>query len=489
MNKKGNFLSLFWGWLTSSTDRRVKNKHPDLYSLKDTEIAAELQVRSEAARLGKAGLPKPDTNQLTGVEQQIVHRIERARLDYIDWANSRLQVINEDLSRLDVQSIVKSTLQLDQEFSRQASSLLDQLEPQIKELSIVAQQRTSELEDFKRLNSIRRPAHYPTTAKKIFMYSLFLFLIMIEGLANSFFFAQGLDTGLLGGFFMAMMFSALNVVSAGMLGRYLIPFIFHKKSVLRFIGILFVLLAFALMIAIGFGIAHYRDALGVEVLEPAKYAFNSLKSSPFQLQDIMSWGLFGISLTFAVIALFDGLFMSDIYPFYEAKTRRSLEAKSDYETAFNELREELNGVKEEFLRQLSEKVNNINHILVKQNALIQRKDSAAKRLETAIQDADQCMCSLLGIFRQENMIHRSDIPAPKTFNKIPTSKPLNIPDFEIEKDRKNFERQKIAADEVSHRSEEIKAAIQTAFNREFDRLKPLGMHLKKMPQDEVSEDI
>ncbi|MGD7037238.1 hypothetical protein [Methylotuvimicrobium buryatense] len=477
MYQKINIFSSIFNWLTSNDERRIKNKNPDLYVLKDTDIEKELKIRSEAERLGNSGLPSPDAVQLTGIEEQIIHRIDRARLDYLDWANTRLQVLNEDLSRLDIQPIVKNTLQLDQEFSREASSLLDDSEPFIKSLLNRFEKTKTELDNFKINNDLTRDAHYPTKWHLFFKFSFFIFLILVEGLANSFFFAQGVDSGLIGGFFMAMMFSGFNVITAGLQGRFVIPFLFHNNWPVKFLGFFLSLLGVVLTVCIALGISHYRDALGMDKVEPAYSAFLALKANPLDLHDIMSWALFGISLLFAVFALIDGISMSDHYPFYASKTKRYIEAKEEYETEFHDLREELNELKARFLKKLNENSNEIKSTLEKQKSVIERKHTSEKRLQTAIQDADQCMRSLLGIFRQENMIHRKGLPVPKTFNKVPSPKSLNIPNFHLDKDWVNFEKQKFAADEVVLKLEDIKASIQASFNREFDRLQPLGLHI------------
>lgn len=483
----GNIFKRIWAFLTSPREPQPKHKHPDLYQLVDATIAKELQIRSEAARLGEAGLPAPDSIQLSGIEEQIVHRIERARLDYVDWANTRLLVLNEELSRLDITPVANQTLQLDQEFARKASALIDDQEPQIRALALAFQKRSSELSDFKSRNKLERDAHYPSGGKRFFKLSLFAFMILLEGGANAYFFAQGVDGGLVGGFIMAALFAGLNVISAGMQGRFTIPFIVHNNVALKIFGVMAVVTAICLMIGIGLGIAHYRDALSVDSLNPAEAAFASLKSAPFELQDIMSWLLFGISILFAIIALFDGLSLSDVYPFYATKTRRCLDAQVDYENALNELRAELAALKEHFLKQLNENARIVSRKVEQQEDVVQRKVTAAARLETAIHDAEHCLRSLLGTFRQENQIHRKSIPSPRTFNETPNLQSLSIPDFEVDSNWSQLGIQRRAADEVVHKLEDIKASIQAAFNREFDRLQPLGSHMNQYESDDAGK--
>lgn len=478
MTKRTNPLSRLWGWLTSSAKRTPKSKNPDLYALSDIHIAEELNLREEAARLGEAGLPTPNETQLSGLEAQMVHRIERARLDYIDWANIRIQVLNDDISRLDAQPLINRALQADEEFSRTASALLDEREAHIRSLARATEQREIELTEFKRRNRLSRDAHFPTGTGLFFRIALLLLLVVVEGIANAFFFAQGVATGLIGGFLTATVLACLNVISAVLQGRYTVPFLLHSNPVLKFFGVVACSVAACLMLTIGLGISHFREALSVDAENAAHLAIATLKDSPFALQDVMSWVLLGVSLLFAIIALFDGIFLTDTHPFYGSKTKRYVKAKSEFEEELGGLRQELNDLKESFLKQLNDDIAQVQRILAQRESLIQTKDGSKARLATALQDAEHCMRSLLALFRQENQLHRKGLPPPPSFASLPELKRLPTPDFDVAADRRALESQQRAAGELASRLETIRASIQTAFNREFDKLKPLGTHVQ-----------
>lgn len=478
MTKQPNLLSRLWGWLTSSSKRTSKSKNPDLYALSDIEIAEELGLRKEAARLGEAGLPAPNETQLSGVEAQIVHRIERARLDYVDWANIRIQILSDDISRLDAQPLINRARQADEEFSRTASALLDERETHIRSLARAAEQRDIELTEFKQRNRLNRDAHCPTGTGLFFRFALLLLLIFVEGIANAFFFAQGIATGLIGGFLTATSLAFLNVTAAFLQGRYTVPFLLHSHPVLKLFGVVACIVASCLLLTIGLGISHFREALSVDAENAAQLAVATLKVSPFALQDVMSWVLLGVSFLFAIIALFDGLFLTDTYPFYGSKTKRYIKAKFEFEEELGDLRQELNDLKEFFLKQLNDDIVQIQRILTQRESLIQTKDGSRARLATALQDAEHCMRSLLALFRQENQLHRKGLPPPPSFASLPDLKRLPTPDFDVAADRRSLESQQRAADELTSRLETIRASIQTAFNREFDKLKPLGTHVQ-----------
>ncbi|MDR2689663.1 MAG: hypothetical protein LBB76_07900 [Azoarcus sp.] len=475
---KTGFLARFWRWLTSNEESPLNDKHPDLYALSDLVLAKELDLAREAARLGAAGLPAPEETQLSAPEAQVVHRIERARLDYVDWANLRIRVLNEDLSRLDARPVVNRALQADAEFARAASALLDTREPDMRALEEAAARREAELADFRKQNRLRRDAYYPTGGKLFFRCALLAFLILVEGVANAFFFAQGVATGLLGGFVTALLLASVNVLHAVLQGRFTLPFLFHRHFLVNLCGVACLCVTLVLTGIIGLGISHYRDALSVDAENAALVAINTLRSAPFVLHDLMSWALFAVSLLSALIACFDGLFMSDIYPFYGHKARRARAAADDLTEGLDELRAELNELKDDALTRLAADMTQAQRLLAQQEGLLQTKAGSKARLATALHDAEHCMDALLALFRQENQFHRGGRAVPATFSTRPRLKPLPVPDFNIEADQGNLDTQRQVVDTLTARLETIRGAIQAAFNREFDKLKPLDSHFQ-----------
>lgn len=84
---------------------------------------------------------------------------------------------------------------------------------------------------------------------------------------------------------------------------------------------------------------------------------------------------------------------------------------------------------------------------------------------------------LLALFRQENAAERQGHPVPSTFSYLPTLTSLTLPDFAIASDRNYIEAQERLVAELEERLQSIRAAIQAAYNREYDRLNPLMQQL------------
>lgn len=469
-------LERFWNWLTTSAKGKPKSGHPDLYPIDVDKLAKELNLVEEARRLGEIGLPTSDAKVPSGPEAAVLQRVEKARQDYVDWAALRLNILRQDIGRLNVTQNVNRASQADKEFERNASTLLTGQDSLLRGLGDTAKKRKEELEKFKTKNELTREAHYPTTSGSFLRYGILLLLIIIEGVLNSSFFAQGMNSGLLGGFSMAAILAAINVSAAFLFGKFVIPFVNHSSVNWRVLGLMALATTLTFMVAMGLGIAHYRDGLTAEVAEPALVALDAIRANPFHLHDVFSWALFAISIAFGVMSLFDGLYSDDLYPKYGSIYRRTQLAVDDYEDALNTLRIDLDELKNEELKSLDNTVQQSQASVAVFDSLIHDKDMVSLRLFTALRDADNSLEALLQKFRTENEMHRKGLQRPVYFNQPPDLRPINIPDFNTAADKIESVNQRALVNTLLADVQGIRARIQAAFNQKFNGLKPLDTH-------------
>lgn len=470
-------LELIKAWLFGQRKQKYKITHPDLYDLDIDAIAKELEIEREAARLGAAGIPSPEANILCGVESTIVQRIHKARLDYVDWARGRIQAINEILIRRDISHLVERALQADEEFARKADAVFSENEALLPKLAERKRITKTELDAFRQQHFLTRDANYPTGTASFLRYSILIFLILVEGGANAWFFSQGLDSGFIGGFVAAALFASMNLISAFLIGKFLIRFVFHRQVVGKIIGIGAAISAFVVMTGISLTIAHYRDALILEMENPARQAWETLQNNLFGLNDIFSWLLFGISMLFAILAVFDGLFSDDLYPGYGRIVRRANAAHDEFHDEVEGIREDLDSLRQEEIKGLDEGLQQAQSQIAQAIDYIDSKRSAESRLATAIDNADHCMQALIKRFRDTNAIHRNGAPVPNYFNQNPPLPFVDLPDFGLAQDQISLAQQTAKLNTLQNKINEIRANIQAAYNREHDRLKPLAGQL------------
>lgn len=473
-----SFLKRLWVWLTQAGHRSAGKAHPDLNPYDVKRLVEELNLKAEARRLGEAGVPAPDATRPGGAEAEAIQRVDRVRQDYVDWAAVRLSVLNERLEKTDVTQTVNRARQADQEFERKASSLITEQEAVLRATGELARQMDAELRVFKTAHALTRSAVYPTGARAFFGYALLLFLIVLEGVLNASFFAQGVDSGLLGGAAYAMALAALNVAIAYGLGKWPSRYFHHRRLGMKIFGWLAVLIALVCMVAIGLSIAHFRDALTVGNTEAPAVAMHALMTTPLKLKDLMSWGLFGISVVFAVIAFFDGHFSDDLYPGYGGVSRRADAAAESYEYELQSMRTELDELRKQEVKALDAAARDSQASVADFATTIEDKRLAKLKLEAALHDSANSLEAVLLIFRQENEVARKGLPRPAYFDQPPQLTPLNLPDFETQADEERLAAQRVMAERLIAEVQEIRGRIQAAFNQKFDLLKPLPQHFE-----------
>jgi len=469
-------LEKLWNWLTTSSRGTAGDERPDPHPIDVEKIAKQLDLTEEARRLGAAGLPAVDATMLSYPEAAVVQRIEKARQDYVDWGALRINVLSQDLGKRNVTQDVNRAAKADEEFERRASGLLTERHSHLSGLREDAQKRESELKVFKTRHALDRDAHYPTPTGTYFRYSILLLLIIVEGVLNAGFFAQGLDTGYLGGFSSAGILAAINVIIAFAFGKFAIRHVNHTNVLPHTLALLAIALSLAIVICIGLGIAHYRDSLNAEVADAARSALQGLIESPFRLRDFFSWTLFIVSVAFGIASLFDGLYTDDPYPGYGSISRRTKDAVDDHNDELTNVRIALEDLRKEVLLFVDETASKSHVLVVQMESLIEGKKMAGCRLATALHRAEHSLEALIRKFRTENELHRQEIPRPRYFDQQVLLQPIQNPDFDTTLDESAVAEQRALLGAFLANLQDIRARIQAAYNSRFDSVKPLDSH-------------
>jgi len=460
----------FWGWLTSARGRAPRKAHPDLHPVDVEALTRELDLLGEARRLGAAGLPHAHARALAGPEAVLVQRVEKARQDYVDWAVLRLGILDQDIARQDATLALHRAREADREFEREAGALLGEREALLRDLRDQATARRAELAAFVARNRLEREPDYPGPAGRQLLRGLLVLMVVLEGLANAFFFAAGVESGLLGGFVYAALFAAINVALAYVLGRHGVRELSHVVPARRALGAVALAVAAAAMIAIGLGIAHVRDALTAQLPDATDAALRTLLAHPFTLSGVPSWALFVISVLFAAFALVDGLKTDDPYPGYGRLARRARLATDDHEAELEDARAALEAAKAARLAALDRELQRAQAALAVLESLIADKRATGTRLANALRDADNALDALLRRFRTENELHRGAAPRPAYFDKAPELRPLPLPRIDTRADEAALAAQRALLATAQSEVQGLRGRIQAAFERQFARL-------------------
>jgi hypothetical protein len=475
------FFQRLLEWLFIQPGQSDRYGDPDLYAVDTAKIAAEIDLEQEARRLGLADLPASGERSLSGVESLILRRAEKARQDFLSWGAEQLKVLNQDIERRDLAALINKASQADREFERQASGHLAEQERLLDDLATEAALAAAELRDFKARHRLNRPATYPDRAGTFFRYAVLALLVVVEGALNSVFFAQGLATGLVGGFVYAGSLAWVNVACAHGWGRWLLPNLNHRHPCRKLLGALALPAALATALAVGLLIAHFRDALAHDVEDAPRVAVESLRQAPLALREAHSWALFGVSLLFALVALTDSYGLDDPYPGYGAVVRRQRQAADDYGVELEAARHGLQALKDAALEELDRAVTEARTTLYSLHEAIERKAATEARLRNALADVALCLDGLLGTFRDHNKLHRQT-PPPAYFSERPPLAELPWPDFSAERDRRKYAEQSARFEQLVESLEAMRGAIQSAFVRRRDGIEPLDAHFDASPE-------
>lgn len=405
----------------------------DLTSLDVAEITERFDLIGQAKQMAQLGLPAFHSKTLCQVELEVVRYIEHAREQIQRQASLDLEKLDDRISEVHASQLDLQNGRMTADFERKALVVFNEQSAWLEKLGKKANRRTTELERFRHTHDIERDAVYPEGAGVFARYAVLLLLVVVEGLFNASFFAEGLSTGLVGGFSYAATLAALNVVVMFLLGKTVLRWLFHRQAGLKLIGWLGLLGSLLYTTVVALAIAHLRTAILAGSAEPTKDAWGTLIYTPFALNDLLSWVLFLVTIGFGLASLLDGLFMDDLYPGYGELARREKQAVEEFEEEFDEVRQDLEDLKQENLDVLEQEVVRANHLVARCKQLIDDKKSLHKSWMKAVDDSEVALYAALRIFRAENERHRHDGMRPAYFDTLPSLNPVQLPKPSTEK--------------------------------------------------------
>lgn len=473
-------ISRLFSWLFVSRKSTDAEDHPDLVPLVFEDLKKELNIELEARKLARSGLPEADAKTLSYPEKKILQRLEAVRANYKKWALSRINSIHEQLNSFDITQLVNRSQQYAQEYERLANKEISDAEVELARRRTAAQRQQDELDAFCKDNKLTRDAHYPQGLVKTSWILVGVALVGLEGFVNAFFFAQGLDTGLIGGFVQALLLAAINFIVPALIGYWLIPNVNHHHLGRRLIGYLSGLFVIAFMITSALSISHYREAMALAVdgnINSAALALQTLRATPLGLTELSSWLLFCISMAFAIIGLIDGYKLDDPYPGYGRLHRKTHEALDDYHDLVEHLRDEIAELKDRQLESLNRDVERAKVCVMDYGKLVEDKASCEYRLKLSLSKAENMLEALLTAFRDENKEHRNGVPRPAYFDSMPPLQQMDLPIFDNTGELAKHREQEILLNGLLAEVESIRATIQSAYDNRFDQLRAIHQQL------------
>lgn len=449
-------------------DRYRSLKHIDVQ-----ELIVRLNLREEGRELGKVGVPRANSNSLSGPELAAVNEVNIARKSYQEWAIRRLISIDTQMTKCDIRHEINQALEEESVFKNRVANFLTAEDESLKRLGQDVSDLKFELERFKEKNQIRHLPRYPTGGKKALLYVLLVILVLIESVANGFLFQKGLAGGLGEGIGWAILFATLNVFTCFNLAR-LFRFTFHINSALKIIGIIALILTAACTLTIGLILGHFRDALGSQADDAFRIAWEQFLLSPLEIGGIESFILLIVTISFGLIAFFESLFLDDIYPGYGAADRRYRDKVEEYDYELVSTHEYMQSIRDDCTTHLDQTVASLQGAMAGLQQEIINKNAAGQQLRAALVAAQSAANAAVGEFRTQNQAARGDSDYPPYFDVYPILlEELELPSFDTKDNEQAAKEQAMLIDKLLNKAPKIRESIQRSYQERYDSLRPL----------------
>lgn len=423
------FITSFFEKLTSLTQRLFPKR--DAIAMSVNAIVKKFNLLEEGKRLGALGLPPFHSKELSSIEVEVVRYIEVEREKIKQQIIDDLETVDAAIAQTQTHQYDLKTGLLTADFEREALVVLNKQSAWLDKIGSAAKRKLIELESFKSRHQLERDASYPDGSGLFFRYALLLLLVAFEGVFNASFFAEGLSSGLLGGFFYAITLASINVFTAFFLGKTAVRWSFHIKPAFKVMGIAALMGTLCLTIFNALTIGHLRNAILNESTSPTKDALVTLLQSPAGFNDLTAWILFLVTVGFGIAAMVDGLFVDDLYPGYGDVSRRAKSAVDEFDEEFEEVRAELEDIKQQNMEALDAEITKAHQLLIQLSQQIEDKKAIYKSWTQKINDSEVVLYATLRAFRAENAKHRNDSLLPVYFDTLPTLRDISIPKSDL----------------------------------------------------------
>jgi hypothetical protein len=389
----------------------------------------ELDVTRHAIEEGRRDKPARSDVSLDDHQRTILGFVDERLNEARHQGEEELNRLTAKLSGVDLSSTSSAVGNLKIDTEMQVERTRGKFHDRLMSLMRYNGEMMRERAYFREANNIHRIADYPES--NILHWAIVVALILLESVANSFFFAGGSDLGLLGGGLQAMIISLVNIGAALLAGMYIFRNFQHVSQSRRLLAAGGMMIYLTFMVFFNLATAHYRAQLGIDPVTAIVKALESLIDNPLAINDFDAAVLLFVGIIFSISAALKAYFADDRYPGYGQIDRLVHEADFEYQNAKLELRDELNGV----VDHSRDVLNNYADAARRENGEFASNSAKAEALlseyERHTSELRQACHTLLNIYRTNNLKVRT-APQPDYFEAYPpTEVDDSLPDTEV----------------------------------------------------------
>lgn len=380
------------------------------------DVAAQARrhrLHEKGAADGAQNRPGRDDPAPALAEHELITEVEAERTRCAADLSSHMRASRDALATLETSMEIAGLRQAADGALARFREAGVRLGSEISSLKRNAVQARAEYDEFRASNRITRAARQP--GSRFMAIAVLVACTVIESVGNGLFFAEGSDSGLVGGITTALAISIINVGFGAIFGRLVLPYVNHRNLALKTMGLIALPLAIAFIIGLNGFVAHYRDAYEKvgEAVDLMTVGLG-LVDTPFGLIRLQSWLLFFMGTAFAGFAVSKGYHMDDPYPGYGAIDRHRAEAEGDLHDAEQELYDSAADVRDECTRDISSSIERLRGADAQRQQLIAGRARLLADFRAHEDHLEQAYTQLLAEYREANKAKRTD-PAPVRF--------------------------------------------------------------------------
>jgi hypothetical protein len=376
------------------------------------KLALELDVENLAKQEAREDKPDTDSSSPDAYELKFQEDLARKAFQSGNRVKQSLSDLRDSIMNTSITKEASEVEQMNSKFESQINYNMNSKLSTLKSMEDDYRQINDDINHFKKTNGIRRSASFPTS--HILTYSLLFIALIAESLLNSVFFAEGSDTGLVGGLAIAFVISFFNICVGFITGLFLR----YKNHISRVKSIL---TYFVLILAITFStvfnllVGHYREALGIDPDNAKSIAVDRFVDGILTIHDVQSWLLIAIGLVFFGLAIFKGYKFDDEYPKYGKIVRDRERLKDEIIGEKESIYEEFDELHEEFDSRLDDIYENVSIISKRLNSYVNSIENQQSAYNSYILHLQNCLNYVVTLYRGINTKERSN-PSPTYFN-------------------------------------------------------------------------
>jgi hypothetical protein len=373
----------------------------------------DLKVKQTARERGAQELPKSDADYPDAEEISIARYLEEEALKARDHVTRQLKALSARAAahRLEGRKFRIETIASDAvaNFRMKADQGVNQLTLDLQRVKDNHNHRTK----FKARNRLERPVK--ETSNVFLKVGILLLLGLFETFLNGTFFSSGLDTGLLGGFSVALGIAVLNIGFGVVAGIFVFRQLHHIHPVRKACGIAGTVACFMLVVVFNLMVSQYRLALqGDLASQAATIAWEALWALNIRMDfDGVVVTILGIA--FSALAALDGYTMWDPYPGYSRVENAYRKATEQYSFDQREIIDELGEIKDASIASLRGEQDGLPLATQQVESVVAEAKQLVDEYKTYLRSLSQMAAAMVRRYRDENSVARST-PSPAYFN-------------------------------------------------------------------------